>query len=120
MGYQEITIPTGRSIFTVTFKQIGSTDGYDIQNARLYTTSGVEYDTGSDSYVDIMKMKTDGNGGYDTTQQYPWKHRDGKANGWYRGANPITGAYLEPGEAVCINNKSGKTLILKFPNPMAK
>ena len=102
MGYQQIEIPEGYSLFTVTFKDITETT-FDIQNIIPYDADGVEIASNSK----IMLQKMDDTGTYLTTYNY----RKGRG-GWCAGntlveAGTVT---LKDGEAVCLNNKYGSVI----------
>lgn len=99
VGYQQITIPQGYSLFTVTFKEV-SGGNYDIQGIVPYTADGAIVT--ANNRVAIQKMGADG--GYLTVYNY----RNARG-GWCQGSTYLgTDAVLfADGEAMCINNTTG-------------
>ena len=104
VGYQQITIPTGYSLFTVTFKDVAG-GAYDIQDIVPYQNGTV---VTANAKVNIQKMDTAG--AYLTSYGY----RNGKG-GWCQGLTYLgTGAVtFSDGEAMCINNSTGAEVQLQ-------
>ena len=110
VGYQKITIPTGYSLFSVTFQDVGSGD-YDIQDIVPYQNGVV---VTANARVNIQKMDTDGY----YLQSYGF--RNGKG-GWcsgltYVGRDAVT---FKDGEAMCINNTTGAEVQLQVSGAVA-
>jgi hypothetical protein len=108
VGYQQVTVPTGYSLFTVTFKNVNGEE-YDLQNITPYQ-NGAIYSV--NNKVIVQKMDTAG--AYLQTYNY----RQGKG-GWcksltYAGTGVLV---FSPGEAACINNQTGAPIKLKFKAP---
>ena len=104
VGYQQITVGTGYHLFTVTFDEIGTTDGTcNINGIKVYQ-NGEEYATNNRVYL----QKMDSTGAYLTTYNY----RKGKG-GWCQLATLKTDVTVKNGEAVCINNTTGADIQLQ-------
>ena len=110
VGYQQITVGTGYHLFTVTFGEVGNTDGtFNINGIKVYQ-NGEEYAT--NNRVSLQKM--DETGTYLTTYNY----RKSKG-GWCQLATLKTDITLEPGESFCVNNTTGAPIQLKFKSPIS-
>lgn len=114
VGYQEITVPTGYSLYTVTFKDVGS-EVFDIQNMEVWQ-NGEKLNTGAQPKVTIQKMLIDGknSGSYDSNQAYLWKKLS--KWGWFKVNTYCTGATavnLGKGEAFCVYNSTGASVQLR-------
>ena len=111
VGYQEISVPTGYSLFTVTFQEVGG-GNYDIQNIVPYTTEGAVV-TGNNKVI-VQKMDT--TGAYLTTYNY----RSTKG-GWCQGSTFVgtEAVTFSDGEAMCINNNFGAVVKLRVSGAVA-
>ena len=96
VGYQQITIPPGYSLFTVTFQDVSGAE-YDIQNIKVLTSDGKDYSV--QNKVKMQKLASSGD--YGTSYNY----RLAKG-GWCQAATFIgTGAVtFADGEGVALNN----------------
>ena len=104
MGYQQVTVPTGYSLFTVTFGEVGNIDGtFNINGIKVYQ-NGEEY--ASNNKVLLQKM--DATGAYLQVYNY----RKGKG-GWCITNTLQEDVALTDGEAVCINNNTGAEIQLQ-------
>ena len=104
MGYQQITVPTGYSLFTITFSGLTS-ETYDIQDIVPYQSGAT---LTSNAAIGIQKM--DNGGAY--LQLYVYRANKG---GWCKGLTlQSRGAVtFANGEAMCINNTSGAEIQLQ-------
>ena len=104
IGYQDITVPAGYSLFTVTFKEVGGSDTYNINNITVCNTDGTTYTT-----INKMRLnKMDDAGSYLTTYNYRYAK-----GGWCQNATFVDNIVLKSGEAVCLNNTSGGSLVMR-------
>ena len=65
VGYQQITAPSGYSLFTVTFKDVASGE-YDIQDIKVLTTAGADYTANNR----VRMQKVSATGDYLTLYNY--------------------------------------------------
>ena len=100
VGYQEISIPKGFSLYTVTFKNVVGGD-YNVQD-MIPMVNGAQL-TGMNQ-VTFQKCSTDGS--YGTT--YGWLQARG---GWCQGMVKVNDVTLLSGEAVCFNSKQENVMI---------
>ena len=104
VGYQQITVPTGYSLFTVTFSEVCNSDGtFNINCIKVYQ-DGAEY--ASNNKVILQKM--DSTGTYLTSYNYRMSK-----GGWCKTNTLQENVTLVNGEAVCINNVTGADIQLQ-------
>ncbi|MBQ4440009.1 MAG: hypothetical protein II909_02570 [Kiritimatiellae bacterium] len=105
VGYQQITIPTGYSLFTVTFKDVGG-DEYDIQDIKVLTTAGADY--ASNNKVKMQKLSVAGE--YLTLYNYRLSK-----GGWCQGSTYVGTAAVTfaDGEGVALYNGDASELKLQ-------
>lgn len=95
---------TGYHLFTVTFGEVGNTNGtFNINGIKVYQ-NGEEY--ASNNRVLLQKM--DESGAYLTVLNY----RKSKG-GWCQNATLQESVALKDGEAVCLNNNTGADIQLQ-------
>ena len=93
----------GYTLFTVTFKDVGGADTYNINNITVLNQDGTAYTT-----INKMRLnKMDGTGTYLTTYNY----RQSKG-GWCQNATFVDNVVLKDGEAVCLNNTADTPLVM--------
>jgi hypothetical protein len=97
VGYQSVEIPTGFSLFTVTFENVDGGE-YDLKNIKLLDENGAAIES-SNGKVRIQKM--DSTGAYLTG--YPYRTTRG---GWCSGNTLLADGAVtfKSGEAFCVNN----------------
>ena len=105
VGYQQITVGTGYHLFTVTFGEVGNTDGtYNINGIKVYQ-NGAEYTSNNR----VLLQKMDSTGAYLDVYNY----RSAKG-GWCKNATLQENVALVDGEAVCLNNNTGAEIQLQI------
>ena len=104
VGYQQITIPAGYSIYTVTFQDV-SGEAYDIQD--------IVPQIADKNKVYAQKCAADGS--YTTLYNY----RPDKS-AWYQGIKALTSSVtLFDGEALCFNNKYDTDVTIQVSGKVA-
>ena len=104
VGYQELTVPAGYSLYTVTFAGVDGGD-LDIQSVRVIK-DGAELATTAE--VTIQGMTA--GGAYDDDQYYNWRTRSGKT-GWHKSSRYVStengnAVKVGPSVAWCVNNQT--------------
>jgi hypothetical protein len=104
VGYQQVTVPTGYSLFTVTFKNVDNGE-YDLQNIVPYQNGAIY---AVNNKVVVQKMDTAG--AYLQTYNY----RQGKG-GWCKSLTFVGNGVVtfKDGEAMCVNNTTGAPIQLQ-------
>ena len=113
VGYQEITVPNGYSMFTVTFKNPTNTV-YDIKDIIICNSAGLEMNDDSSTSpsrrsrgkVSVQKMNVTTGGLYDD-HAYKFTTQNGK--GWCDGSTPLSyGDFtLANGEGFAVTSTQG-------------
>lgn len=99
MGYQQVRIPDGFSLFTVTFKEVGK-DAFNINGISVKNTDGSAFTANNQVFL----QKMDAGGNYlDPSLNY----RSSKG-GWCNKSTLQTDITLASGEAVCLSNITGE------------
>ena len=104
VGYQQIEIPAGYSLFTVTFQDVAG-GSYDVQNIKVLTAEGNDYT--ANNKVKINKLSS--NGDYGSTYNYRLSKGGWCSSATYVGPGVIM---LADGEGLCVYN--GETTSLKL------
>ena len=105
VGYQQITIPAGYSLFTVTFKDVAGAE-YDIQNIKVLTSAGADYTT--NNRVRMQKLSSTGE--YGTVYNYRLAKGGWCQTATYVGTGVVTFA---DGEGVALYNGDSSALVLQ-------
>ena len=92
-----MTLKPGFTLYTVTFKEVGSADPVNVNMIKVFQ-NGSPWSTGNK----VWMYKMDTEGVYGTSYNY----RSGKG-GWCQGTKLVEDLTIRNGEAVCINNATG-------------
>ena len=107
VGYQKIAIPTGYSLFTVTFQDVVGGE-YDLKDITPLDANG---NTLTSSMAKIKIQKMDSSGAYLTI--YNYNTLGGR--GWCQGMTALTDGQVtfKDGESFCINNGQGAEVMFQ-------
>ena len=105
VGYQKITIPTGYSLFSVTFKDVGGSE-YDIQDIKVLTVDGADYTTNNR----VRMQKITAVGDYGTAYNYRLSKGGWCQSSTYIGTGVVT---FGDGEGVALYNGDSSPLLLQ-------
>ncbi len=105
VGYQNITVPSGYSLFTVTFNDING-GNFDIQGVKVLTAAGEAYTVNNK----VKFQKVAPNGAYGTIYNYRLSK-----GGWCQAATlvPAGTVTLADGEGVALYNGESTSVILQ-------
>ena len=109
VGYTEIHIRQGVSLFTPAFVGTGDTE-FDLNTVTVLDSNGDPLD-GSYNELQLNKMSTN-NGAYEV-DTYAYDSDDG----WNMDYTPLTGdnkVTFKPGEGIAVGNETGKDLIFRI------
>ena len=114
VGYQEIAISNSiYQLVTVTFKDIGAKEKFDIQNIRVVDETGAEYIAAVNRVkIQFVDESLVAYGTYGTT--YNWR-KTATATGWHKTSTYLGNTNMVGnGQAMLVNNTSGKTLFFRI------
>jgi hypothetical protein len=120
VGYQDIPIPEGYSMYTVTFKN-PSTTTFDIKDIIVCNAEGAVMDDSTSALrsrdkIMVQKLNSETGSLYEDSYQFHSRYGWRDLNNTVLSKNQVT---LAPGESLYVNNTQGNIVYFKFPSPVS-